>query len=106
MALVVIDVTCAPPSLAGTLQRRMLEVRAGLFVGALGRRSIEQIWCLLTESGAKSAVMIYPAKNESGFRMMQFGEHDYVPVDNFGVQLIRFHRLKVGKKVAASQAND
>jgi CRISPR-associated endoribonuclease Cas2 subtype I-E len=89
MPMVVIDLLKAPASIAAQLARRMVEIRPGLFVGSLSTRSVELLWTAITESRAKSAVLVYPAKTEMGIGFRTFGEYRYEIISNFGLPLVR-----------------
>lgn len=66
--MLVIVVENAPPRLRGRLAVWLLEVRAGVYVGAYGRRVREMIWgevCAHIEDG--NAVIAWPAPDDAGF---------------------------------------
>jgi CRISPR-associated protein Cas2 len=76
--MLVIAVENAPPRLRGRLSLWLREVRAGLYVGTYGRRIRERIWnetLSLTEGSdpPASAVIIWSAPTESGFRFEATG---------------------------------
>lgn len=90
MAIVVIDVSGASAVLTGNLQRRMLEIRANLFVGNVSVRALEQLWASVLEDSPDSALLVFPARNELGFSMRTMGNSRYKPVDHYGIQLVKF----------------
>lgn len=98
MALVVIDVTRAAPRIAGKLQRLMVEIRSGLFVGNLSKRTMEQLWAMIEDGEKSSAAMCYPAKNEMGFNIKTCGSSRYQVVDNYGIPLVCFVLNSKNKK--------
>jgi CRISPR-associated protein Cas2 len=89
MPLIIIDIESAPNALIGTLGRRMLEVRAGVFVGNLSRKAIEDAWALVEAHKPKAALLVYSAKNELGISLRAFGEHRYTVIDHYGIPLIQ-----------------
>ena len=95
MSMIVIDLEGASMQIEGVLARRLLEVRPGVFVGNLSKRAIEVIWEAIEISKPRSALVVFPAKTESGIAVKTLGEHRYVIVENFGLQLmatVRSHR--------------
>lgn len=94
--MVLIEVDNAPASILGTLQRRLLEVRSGLFVGNLSKRAFVELWEMVTESTTSSGLLVYPAKNELGLAVRVHGGHRYMPVDHFGIFLIEIRPKKAG----------
>lgn len=61
----------APPRLRGRLAIWLLEVRAGVYVGKVSRRTREMIWMQI-EKGIEdgNAVMAWSTNTESGFDFM------------------------------------
>lgn len=91
--MLVIVVEDAPPRLRGRLAVWLLEVRAGVYVGAYGRRVREMIWdqvCAAIEGG--NAVIAWAAPTESGFAFDTCGANRRVPVDLDGFRLVAFGR--------------
>ena len=89
--MLVIVVENAPPRLRGRLAVWLLEVRAGVYVGAYGRRAREMMWgevCAHIEDG--NAVIAWAAPNESGFSFDTCGKNRRVPVDLDGFRLVAF----------------
>ena len=89
--MLVIVLENAPPRLRGRLAVWLLEVRAGVYVGAYSRRVREHIWhqveeCL--ESG--NAVMVWRSSAEAGYEFVTLGENRRIPADFDGVQLVSF----------------
>jgi CRISPR-associated protein Cas2 len=93
MPLVFVDVEKASQRTKGMLSRRLLEVRAGVFVGMLSKRSIEQMWDAVCEDKAGVALIVYPEKNEMGFALKATGQHRYCIVDNHGLPLISYTKI-------------
>jgi len=89
--MLVIVVENAPPRLRGRLAVWLLEVRAGVYVGAYGRRVREMIWgqvCAYIEDG--NAVIAWSARVEAGFEFDTCGRNRRVPVDLDGFRLVAF----------------
>jgi CRISPR-associated protein Cas2 len=89
--MLVIVVEGAPPRLRGRLAVWLLEVRAGVYVGAYGRRVREMIWGQVVayiEDG--NAVIAWSAPDESGFLFDTCGANRRVPVDLDGMRLVAF----------------
>ncbi len=89
--MLVIVVENAPPRLRGRLAVWLLEIRAGVYVGSVGRRIREMLWDQVTigiEEG--NAVMAWSTNSESGFSFETLGSSRRVPVEFDGVQLVSF----------------
>ena len=97
MAMVVLDVLGVSEKIRGLLSRRLLEVRAGLFVGSLSKRASEQLWQDVVDAEPSAAFFAYPAKNELGSEIVSVGKHQYQVVENHGIPLVKFD-MKVGVK--------
>jgi len=68
----------------------MLEVRAGVFVGALSARVREKLWTLLRARNPKGGcTMIHRAPNEQGFAVFTHGDSSRSLFDNEGLFLVR-----------------
>lgn len=90
--MLVIVVNNVPPALRGRLSLWLLEVRAGVYVGRLTKRSRESLWRTVVENlGAGDAVMVTPRpKAEDGFAVRTAGENRRCPEDWDGLTLIAF----------------
>jgi CRISPR-associated protein Cas2 len=89
--MLVIVLENAPPRLRGRLAVWLLEVRAGVYVGAYGRRVREHIWEHVQEGIEDgNAVMLWQSKAEAGFEFKTLGSNRREPTDFDGVQLVRF----------------
>jgi len=89
--MLVIVLENAPPRLRGRLAVWLLEVRAGVYVGAYGRRVREHIWDQVAqgiEDG--NAVLMWASKAEAGFEFQTLGTNRRIPADFDGVQLVSF----------------
>ncbi|CAM5788190.1 CRISPR-associated endoribonuclease Cas2 [Castellaniella caeni] len=92
MAFFVVITENVPPRLRGRLAIWLLEVRAGVYVGDVSRRTREMIWEQL-EAGYEqgSVVAAWASKTESGYDFQTLGENRREPVDYDGLRLVAFH---------------
>ena len=91
MSLLVVVTENVPPRLRGRLAVWLLEIRAGVYVGDVGRRIREMIWAQITglaETG--NVAMAWATNTESGFEFQTFGENRRIPVDHDGLRLVTF----------------
>lgn len=91
MSMLVVVTENVPPRLRGRLAIWLLEVRAGVYIGDVSRRTREMLWTQLTaghEDG--SVVMAWAARTESGFEFQTLGVNRREPVDHDGLRLVRF----------------
>lgn len=89
--MLVIVLESAPPRLRGRLAVWLLEVRAGVYVGAYSKRVREHIWEQVEEGIEDgNAVMIWRSISEAGFEFKTLGANRREPADFDGVQLVRF----------------
>lgn len=90
--MLVIVVENVTPRLRGRLGVRLLEVRAGVYVGKASAKLRERIWEEVQAGvGEGNAVMAYSAASEQGFKIQTFGSNRRVPVDWQGMQLVAFN---------------
>jgi CRISPR-associated protein Cas2 len=90
--MLVIVVENVPPRLRGRLGTRLLEVRAGVYVGKASRRLRERIWEEITVGlGSGNAVMVWRVATEQGFDLQTAGTNRREPVDWQGLRLVSFH---------------
>ncbi len=89
--MLVIVVENAPPRLRGRLAVWLLEVRAGVYVGNVGRRVRDMIWGQV-EKGIDNgnAVMAWNTNTESGFDFLTLGVNRRTPVEMDGIRLVSF----------------
>jgi CRISPR-associated protein Cas2 len=89
--MLVIVVENVPPRLRGRLAVWLLEVRAGVYVGNVGRRVREMIWENV-EKGIEegNAVMAWNTNTESGFDFTTLGANRRIPVELDGIKLVSF----------------
>ena len=89
--MLVIVVENVPPRLRGRLAIWLLEIRAGVYVGAVNRRVREMIWSQVGQGlGEGNAVMAWSTNLESGFDFETLGANRRIPVEMDGVKLISF----------------
>jgi CRISPR-associated protein Cas2 len=89
--MMVVVVNSAPPRLRGRLAVWLLEVRAGVYVGAYSARTREMIQeqvQALIDNG--DAVVAWDAATDAGFKFETFGKNRRIPVDFDGLRLISF----------------
>jgi CRISPR-associated protein Cas2 len=91
--MLVIVVEGAPPRLRGRLAVWLLEVRAGVYVGAYGRRVREMIWAqVIGHIDDGNAVIAWAAPNDVGFEFDTCGANRRVPLDLDGLRVVAFGR--------------
>ena len=86
-----------PPRLRGRLAIWLLEVRAGVYIGDVSKRTREMIWEQLqagTEEG--NAVMAWASSHESGYEFQTLGENRRIPVEFDGLRLVAFQPVVTG----------
>ena len=89
--MLVIVVENVPPRLRVRLAVWLLEVRAGVYVGDVGRRVREMIWENVEKGiGEGNAVMAWSTNTESGFDFMTLGANRRIPVEMDGIKLVSF----------------
>lgn len=81
-----------PPRLRGRLALWLLEVRAGVYIGDVSRRTREMIWQQLSEGCEDgNVVMAWASRHESGYEFQTLGPNRRVPVEFDGLRLVAFH---------------
>lgn len=91
MSMLVVVTEAVPPRLRGRLAVWLLEVRAGVYIGDVTRRTHEMIWHQITELAEEgNVVMAWTTNNESGFEFQTFGQNRREPIDIDGLRLVRF----------------
>lgn len=91
MSMLMVVSENVPPRLRGRLAIWLLEVRAGVYVGDVSRRTREMIWEQLREGHEQgSVVMAWASRSESGFEFQTLGPNRREPVDHDGLRLVRF----------------
>ena len=91
MSFIAVVTENVPPRLRGRLAIWLLEVRAGVYIGDVSRRTREMIWQQLQEGCEDgTAVMAWAAPTESGFEFQTLGANRRIPVDYDGLRLVSF----------------
>ncbi len=91
MSMLVVVTENVPPRLRGRLSVWLLEIRAGVYIGDVGRKIREMIWQQVTElSEEGNVVMAWATNTESGYEFQTFGENRRRPVDHDGLRLVSF----------------
>ncbi len=92
MAFVVVVTENVPPRLRGRMAIWLLEVRAGVYIGYVSRRTREMIWQQLAEGYEDgNVVMAWASNHESGYEFQTLGANRRLPVEFDGLHLVAFH---------------
>jgi len=91
MSFLVVVTESVPPRLRGRLAIWLLEVRAGVYIGDVSRRTREMIWQQL-EAGYEdgNVVMAWASASESGYDFQTLGANRREPIDYDGLRLVAF----------------
>lgn len=91
MTFLVVVTENVPPRLRGRLAIWLLEVRAGVYIGDVSRRTREMIWQQL-EAGSEegNVVMAWASRSESGYDFQTLGANRREPIDHDGLRLVAF----------------
>ncbi len=95
MGFIVVVTESIPPRLRGRMAIWLLEVRAGVYIGDVSRRTREMIWEQLSagyEDG--NVVMAWSSSNESGYDFQTLGNNRRIPIDHDGLRLVAFQSLE------------
>jgi CRISPR-associated protein Cas2 len=88
--MVVFILENAKPALRGELSRWLFEVQAGVFTGRVSALVRGELWQMIEKKlGKGSAVMIYSANNEQGFKAQMLGNPSRSLVDIEGLLLVK-----------------
>src|SRR3989338_9164508 len=80
-----------PPRLRGRMAIWLLEVRAGVYIGDVSRRTREMIWQQLSEGFEEgSVVMAWASSHESGYEFQTLGANRRLPIEFDGLHLVAF----------------
>lgn len=92
MAMLVIVVENVAPRLRGRLGVRLLEVRAGVYIGKASKRLRERITeeVIAGLEAGGNAVIAWNAPNAQGFLVQTLGENRRTVIDFDGLQLVAF----------------
>lgn len=91
MSFLVVVTENVPPRLRGRMAIWLLEVRAGVYIGDVSKRTREMIWQQLSagyEGG--NVVMAWASNHESGYEFQTLGENRRLPVEFDGLRLVAF----------------
>ncbi len=92
MSFLVVVTENIPPRLRGRLAIWLLEVRAGVYIGDVSRRTREMIWQQLREGHESgNVVMAWASNHESGYEFQTLGANRRLPVEFDGLHLVAFH---------------
>ncbi len=88
--MVVIILENVRTTVRGELSRWLFEVKAGVFTGKVSALVRDELWQSIEgKLGKGSAVMIYPANNEQGFKAKTLGNPSRQLVDIEGLLLVK-----------------
>lgn len=94
MSFLVVVTENIPPRLRGRMAIWLLEVRAGVYIGDVSRRTREMIWQQLSEGYEDgNVVMAWASNHESGYEFQTLGTNRRLPVEFDGLRLVAFHPL-------------
>lgn len=80
------------------MSRLTLELKAGVFVGNIGRRVREKLWERIRDEWHANALMIYTTNNEQGYSALSHGDTTREIFEIEGMVLTRFqHKRKRSK---------
>lgn len=95
MSFLVVVTENVPPRLRGRMAIWLLEVRAGVYIGNVSRRTREMIWQQLSEGHEDgNVVMAWSSNHESGYEFQTLGPNRRLPVEFDGLHLVAFHPLE------------
>jgi CRISPR-associated protein Cas2 len=88
--MVVFILENARPVVRGELSRWLFEVQAGVFTGRISALVREELWQWIEKKlGKGSAIMIYSANNEQGFKAQMLGNPSRSLVDIEGLLIVK-----------------
>ena len=83
-----------PPRLRGRMAIWLLEVRAGVYIGDVSKRTREMIWQQLSEGCEDgNVVMAWASNHESGYEFQTLGENRRIPIEFDGLRFVAFRPL-------------
>ncbi len=99
--MMMVVVNNAPPRLRGRLAVWLIEIRAGVYLGAYSRRTREMIWeQVKTTIDGGDAVIAWTAQNDAGFDFDTCGVNRRMPVELDGFKLVRFRPEPAAQKAS------
>lgn len=91
MSFIVVVTENVPPRLRGRMAIWLLEVRAGVYIGDVSRRTREMIWEQLSQGHDDgNVVMAWSSGHESGYEFQTLGQNRRLPVEFDGLHLVAF----------------
>ncbi|WP_461518010.1 type I-E CRISPR-associated endoribonuclease Cas2e [Porticoccus sp.] len=98
MSMLIVVTENVPQRLRGRLAVWLLEVRAGVYIGKVGRRIREMIWEQITQLADEgNIVMAWATNAESGYEFQTYGKNRRSPVDYDGLRLVSFMPCEVAQ---------
>ncbi|MGE4405167.1 type I-E CRISPR-associated endoribonuclease Cas2e [Pseudomonas sp.] len=95
MSFLVVVTENVPPRLRGRMAIWLLEVRAGVYIGEVSKRTREMLWEQLREGHEDgNVVMAWSSNHESGYEFQTLGPNRRLPVEFDGLHLVAFHPLE------------
>ena len=92
MSFLAVVTESIPPRLRGRLAIWLLEVRAGVYIGDVSRRTREMIWeQLINGCEDGNVVLAWASSHESGYEFQTLGPSRRLPVEFDGLMLVAFH---------------
>jgi CRISPR-associated protein Cas2 len=92
--MVVLILERATKAIRGEISRWMIEPRANVFIGRMTSTVREQIWESVCKKRVGSAMIVYPAHNEQGYRIETNRDPSRQIVEVDGLQLVRIPPYK------------
>ena len=91
MGFLVVVTENVPPRVRGRMASWLLEVRAGVYIGDVSRRTREMIWEQLRVGHADgNVVMAWASNHESGYEFQTLGANRRIPIEFDGLHLVAF----------------
>ena len=88
--MVIVILENATPGQRGEMSRLTIELRAGVFVGNIGRRVRDKLWEKIEKKWKANALMIYSTNNEQGYAALSHGDTSRAIIELEGMVLTQF----------------
>ncbi len=99
MSFLVVTTENVPPRLRGRMAIWLLEVRAGVYIGDVSRRTREMIWEQLVQGCEQGHVVLaWASHHESGYEFLTIGPSRRLPVEFDGLMLVSFQPTPLGDR--------
>ena len=86
--MIVVTLSCCPPSLRGDLTKWMFEISTNVYVGRMSARVRDELWDRIVNScGDGRAVMIFGVNNEQRFEYRTHNS-EWKPYDLDGIKVM------------------